>query len=157
MNHLKTLVGIVALFCLNACGLASSENNQLTQNSGTPQSAEAMYNSLPTSGNDSVSLSTNFNSITFQRSTSTLICRKSAATVPNPVFNYQCWRSFSTGSAAQQLFNSYIASQYGVNMNYAGSSIQEVQVPITRDICQKTTVLYPGAPSQYTCFQLIAF
>lgn len=156
MKILNTLITITGLLLLAACGKSASSNNPgaIATNAASTVSAQEKYNSLnvqelPVVQNGIVG------GFVFQRKAGNIICRKSGAVVPNPVYEYKCWQQVSSDSQAYQTFNSFpFQNQHDVNIGNATTS-REVFSADKSTLCQKTIVNLQNMASTYACFNRI--
>lgn len=149
------LIALLILF--SACGKVGSSNNPAANgiSAASAFNAQAKYNSMP--GTEMSVSNGMVGGQILQKQESNLFCRKTGAVVPNPVYSYTCYQQSSTGSQANQIYNSFIQTQasltfYSNGGALIGSSTQETRSNDLSIICQKITVVYPNATPSYTCY-----
>lgn len=165
MKTIKIFFSILIVLS-TSCGQQNLENRQNSQfvptynpiigptNITNPTvDARAIYESFPLP-DFPVVVANLMGSTTSQRQYQDEFCRKTGAVVPNPTYNYECWRKLSIGQQAYSQFNSinHTSGNAITIGNIVGVTNIEKINPGRTLLCQKITAVYPNAPSSYYCY-----
>lgn len=147
----RIAVAGLALAVFSACGIPTAS---VSLKSAQKVDAAALYASM-SNPEYTVNISNLVGSFTFQKQSLDTLCRKVGPTVPNPVYDYKCWKMGMMGGQAESVYNSIASqNQYSLTIgDLTGAGFEEAVATDSSILCQKVTPTYPDAVSIYSCFQ----
>lgn len=84
-----------------------------------------------------------------------VICQKTSALVPNPVFSYKCFITFNSNVTDQTRYESLNSGETLLTFSRGGSPVvgaSTVEKSEGKFLCRKVTTISPDASAKYTCY-----